>query len=188
MNEQALNEIAQRIARRYARACWWVDRDDAAQEGVLAMLTALARGTYDPAVGVPLEAYMERVAVLAIKHYVLRQSAPVSCLGHDNADELKGLYRAPLDLRAPLVQPDTDMALHRARVRNELRERVQRLLGEVGAEAVWPVLADEENSADVASRVGLPVKQVYLLTARARQAIRTDPELWRLWKAEVWSL
>lgn len=192
---------ARRAARAYARKCWWAEVEDLEQTAFVA--TTRAMETFDPKVGVPLDAYLYRAAVLAIKPYLLAQSAPVSA-PRSKRDELKGLVRvdsAYLETgatkndgarsavkvgRNPTLEdqaPPIDVTIARERVVAKVRERLRMLLTDAkNTELALPVLLGVETSNDVAHRHGVDVQKIYLATLRAKRRIANDPALWQLWK------
>lgn len=177
---------ARRAARAYAAKCWWAEVEDLEQAAYVA--TTRAMETFDPKVGVPLDAYLYRAAVLAIKPYLLSLSAPVSAPRHKR-DELKGLIRA--------AEPDErgqrgmdgphesvlDVILSRERFVAQVRARLHTLLIDAKrTELALPVLLGMETSNAVADRHGVDVRTIYLATLRAKRRIANDPTLWELWK------
>lgn len=187
---------ARRAARAYAAKCWWAEVEDLEQCAFVA--TTRAMETFDPKVGVPLDAYLYRAAVLAIKPYLLAQSAPVSAPRH-RRDELKGLTRVSdsfmlndgeggqytLDRPTGVLTDDKeepDVILSRESLVSAVRERLRTLLTDAKhTEIALPVLLDAENSHDVAHREGVDVRTIYLATLRAKRRIAGDPAMWRLW-------
>ena len=178
---------ARRAARAYARKCWWAELEDLEQTAFVA--TTRAMETFDPKVGVPLDAYLYRAAVLAIKPYLLAQSAPVSA-PRSKRDELKGLIRVEINSTANgkpwqiSSAPNTvDVTLDRVQLVAWVRERLHELLIDAKqTEIALPVLLDLETSSEVAQRHGVDVQTIYLATLRAKRRIANDPALWQLWK------
>ena len=190
---QELDDVACRVARRYARRCFRVDEEDLRQEARVAITEMLSRKTFDPSVGVPLSAYAWRVAVLRLKHYLWKTKSPVTGpAGNDDYGTtlrgLRGVSTDALELAPPesvVLHPD---ARREAAEREawELRTSVALLdaLDESGDDAAvaWRVLYHEEKPRAVAADLGIPVQHVYRVVCRARRKVRENYELYKLWK------
>lgn len=191
---------ARRAARAYKRKCWWTEVDDLVQQAVVA--TTKAMTTFDPAVGVPLDAYLFRAAVLALKPYILSLSAPVSS-SRAQRDQLKGLVRAPVTTTDRGSLDDTrgdanyrrsdvimrtndddspDIVVSKASITARVQERLHEILtDDKQTERALPVLLGWQSSAEVAEAEGISVQEVYRATLRARRRIESDTVLWQLW-------
>lgn len=170
-------EIAKKVARRYARRCWWASREDLEQEASLAVMQA-AR-TFDPHVGVPFKGYAHRAAVNALGPYLWRQSSPVSETFH-RLKTLAGVVHTELKEAYHLASPDRpDLMLEEAQWRQQVRERVLALAQETpdGQLAMALLLEGEAAAED-----DQPRQSVYRASARIRGKIRIDWELYSLWK------
>lgn len=181
---------ARRAARAYARKCWWASYEDLEQEAFRA--TTQAMRTYDPLVGVPIDAYLFRAAVLALKPMLLRDSAPVSA-SRRKLDNLKGLRRVSRDM-ADGVHAVADNAHNPEHViltaelavdlhawRQRVRQRLHALL-DGSAKLALPILLDGATSADVAAEAQVPLKEVYNATLKARRRLTNDRQMWSLWR------
>jgi len=183
-----LTRVADSVARAYLRRCWWADLDDLRQEALLACTQA--ERTWDPKVGVPLTAYVRRAAVLAVRRWLWRQSAPVSASWH-KLPELAGLHRAPMDQAPPSdpAAPWADEVLHDSRWQKAVRQRVEELLasGLRTGESLLalPVLLDGVAPSEVAREQGVPIAQVYRARRQATLLISQDLQSYRFWK-ELW--
>ena len=179
-----LEQVAIRAARKYKRRCWWACMDDLHQEARVAVIEA--ERTFDPEVGVPVEGYAYRAAMLALRTYTWKQSAPVSASDH-TLESLRGVYHGQLeDVHVDGgIAPDEDTELRRWHLR--VRARIAGVLGEGEAGLLaLRVLLGEAQPADVAREAEVPVAKVYAATLRARKAISEDLILYRLWK-EQWN-
>lgn len=177
MHGKKILEIAETAARRYQRRVWWASVEDMTQEAATAMTKATT--TWDPKVGVTLEAYLWRVAVLAIQPLITRDSSPVSS-GARPKKALRGLYRAPVDIHAPDKRPSTEERLREAQWRDEVWERVLAMDPSGGMAA--DVLLGDKRSAEVASDNGVDVREVYGAASKTRNRMRDSYDLYRLWK------
>jgi len=192
------NHPARRAARAYAAKCWWASYEDLVQEAFIA--TIKAARTFDPEHGAPIDAYLYRAAVLTLQPVLLRASAPVSA-PRRKLDQLRGVTQAThpagplhfvseggqpglapevLALRAPdNCEVLVDLHMWRERVRTRMTE----LLSDAQHTHITiPILLDGAESYEVAEREGLPLKDVYNATNRARRRLAKDLVLWRLWK------
>lgn len=189
---------ARRAARAYKRKCWWASYPDLEQAAFLA--TTKAERTYDPDYGVPIDAYMYRAAVLALKPELLRDSAPVSEKKR-KLDNLKGVVKQRSvtlpdgtgarrtqsieawlrdNVEASDVSPEIVIDTHNWRVR--VRERLMLLLTDTKrTEIAVPILLGTATSAEVAELEGVPVSRVYNATLRAKRRLQNDRSLWELW-------
>ena len=190
------NHPARRAAKAYKKRCWWASYEDLVQAAFVA--TTKAETTFDPNVGVPLDAYLFRAAVYALKPVLLRESSPVSARRSEQ-HMLKLMMR--VDLRNPegdIVSADAALAgelddesctnpevfLPRIGWQSRVRERLTDILTDSKhTERVLPVLLDEADSQEVADQHNVSVKEIYLAAQRARRRIAADRDLWTLWSA-----
>ncbi len=183
---ERVHKLINRVARAYARRCWWADEKELRNVGWEAVLTAEEKKTYDPAVGVPYDKYMKRVAVLSMREALWRASAPVSApKGH--ADRLRGVHHGSLDLAAREADatPWSDQLVADRRWRIKARNYLLRaVLGDDLASLGLRCLLSEEKPQDFADRFGIDVAKVYRARARAKEAIFNSLELYRLTMGE----
>ena len=177
-----IDDVALKAAARYARRCWWADREDLEQEARVVALRAAQ--TWDPAVGVPFAPYAWRACVLSLRAYLWRQSSPVSETDHRLGD-LRGVHAAPLSKAECIPSGDrADEALDRARARSKARRlirlTVQRAAGP-HAHLAAAVLLRKQRPRDVARDANVDVLVVYAATAKARNALRANAALARLY-------
>lgn len=186
------NHPARRAAKAYKRRCWWASYEDLVQAAFVA--TTRAEETFDPGVGVPLDAYLYRAAVYALKPVLLKDSSPVSAKRSEQ-ENLKLQIRVDLRNADGEVIPAEDVLIGEAdedinpevllpRIgwQARVRERLLEILTDTkGTEMVLPVLLDEADSQEVADLNNVSVKTIYLAAQRARRRIASDPDLWNLW-------
>jgi DNA-directed RNA polymerase specialized sigma24 family protein len=189
------NHPARRAAKAYKRRCWWASYEDLVQSAFVA--TTKAETTFDPNVGVPLDAYLFRAAVYALKPVLLKDSSPVSarrCEQH----MLKLMMRVDLrnpegdimpaddtlaDQPASEAESNPEVLLPRVGWKARVRERLTEILTDTKhTERVLPVLLDEADSCEVAREHDVPVREIYLAAQRARRRIAADLNLWKLWR------
>lgn len=180
MDHDEMASIARRAAARYARRCWWADKQELEQEAWVAMLRA--RKTFDPQVGVPFGGYAWRAVVVSLSSYLWRQSAPVSA-GDRDLEELAGIHRAPLEAAANVAQAlDVEELVDCVRRARLVRDVIDLHDEDGHARAV---LLGERRPQEVARESAGDVSQVYRSTQRARSALGTDAELWYAWRDHV---
>ena len=190
---EKIQSNAKRIASRFRRKCWWIDRDELEQAAVLEQLKA-ARN-YDPGRGrtgdIEFGAYTWRVAVLAARRSVLKASAPVTA--HHRLEVLKGVSHTSLTImneqgeereRPELVEPSPwlDDLAQRSEFLARIQARVVELLGEDGAAFAFGVLSDEFRPAEVAAYHNIPAETVYRAARRMKRQLIEDRELWEMWR------
>jgi DNA-directed RNA polymerase specialized sigma24 family protein len=187
LTDAEVNVVVARVARRYAKRCWWAEVDDLSQTGWEAATSA--RASFDPSVGVPEAAYLWRAIVNSMRRYLWRESSPVSG-GHSDPWRLRTQTRAPLpdgerdetgERRvAPLVckLPRPDALLAKKRWVLRVLERVSEVSESVpGNELAIAVLLDEWRSREVAEEMSVAVHDVYTATARVRRGLANDDDV-----------
>ena len=181
--EEATHTLVLSVARAYKRKCWWAEVEDLAQVGYLAAFEA--EPYFDEGVGVPFSAYIRRAIVLAMKRELWRMSAPVSGGMHRPEEQRAGLIRAPCDEHTkgePFTGAKSTPDAERAMMQEEWRALVRaRLVAHFTPEIV-AVLLEERESKEVAQDMGVPPRQVYGATAKAKQTIASDLGMWQLFK------
>lgn len=164
-----------RVARRYAVRVWWADEKELVQEAWLAILTALRPGgPYVQECGVPRTAYAWRAAVLHLREFLWRQSAPVRA-PHHKLKELRGVHRAEVTEESIVTFEDPAQLLEEKRWTESVRSQVHYLLDKLGADSgvAARVVVHEEEPAEVARDLALPTSHVYR-TARAARTMMSD--------------
>jgi DNA-directed RNA polymerase specialized sigma24 family protein len=170
-----LEDVAGKAARRYKRLIkfgWWMDFDDLKQEAMVAALSASR--TWDPLVGVPLNAYAWRACMLHLGKHIWRQSSPVSETDH-RLKTLARVCRAELhDDVAEDTSDSADAQLTTKQWQTEARTQILVVLRKaLGEEAVLAtaVLLDEQPPRAVATTNGIKPALVHRATQRGRSAI-----------------
>ena len=174
--------IARRAANHYARRCWWASVEDLVQEAATAILKA--QTTFDPERGTPFKAYALRAAQYALQPYIWAESSPVSAsFGAKLSGALTGLHRAgELDAETPDERPDANTSLTTER----WTQAVQSLVRSVDPTGLArEVLLYENKSADVAATYGVDVHDVYVATAKARDALKRSVTARQLYKENI---
>lgn len=177
---EELDEVAEKVARRYCRRCWWANFDDVKQDAWHAIVQATR--PFDPDYGLPFEAYAMRAAFRWVRGPLWKESSPVSS---SNLDKLRGLHRAPIEAiethEAP-NDPEREVALL------EWRRHVAKIINhevsviDVPMSAVIDVITKERKAAEVASELNISVGQVYRAVARARDEIASSRKLYEEWR------
>jgi hypothetical protein len=180
VDPETVLRIARAVALRYKRRCWWADVDDLTSEASVAVLRA-AR-TWDPQVGVPFEGYAGRAAVLGVRAFLWRESAPVSGGQSDPRANLTGVRRVELgdDLA---VESSTPAQIDTVRWRLAVRDRIRSLAQQSkGGDAAYEVVGRDRTPSDVQREH--PEVRVYSAVEVLRRKVRDDYKLYDLWKHE----
>jgi DNA-directed RNA polymerase specialized sigma24 family protein len=168
--------------RNYAGRNPWLEQRDLEQEAAVAALEAGQSWRQDG--GTSRDLWEAWIVGLALSRFVAEQRCPVSlpkCKG-ESWDVASGAKRVATQVRtdsgiecehpavasfaAEQFEPIEDRLDH-----EHAAAEVRRILA-AESEAARAVLLAEEKSAEVAKRMGLPVRQVYEDTARAVRALR----------------
>lgn len=190
---QDVDKLVRRIAGKYARRCWWADREELVQVGHLAVVEA--RRTFDETVGTPFEGYAQRAVVLSMRRYLWEQSAPVSGCSH-RPEKLRGLTRLSTDAEAgsgdgvdskmtvgDMLSDDGPLAdeqLSSARWDRWVRNRLLKLASKDGLGPLVTVMLEEATVETVAVKYGLTGPAVAAKTLNVRRAARADAGLAKL--------
>lgn len=187
---ELIEDIAVKIASRYTRRVWWASRADLEQAARTSMVYAISK--FDPSRGangdIPLGSYLWMVARNEVAREVMKESSPVSAM-HRRTNGI-GLTRASLTVtvdgaeyeRAELaVQNDLDDRYETLQRAEQIRRRLESLLGASGAAFALKVLTGDVKPAQVAEKSRIPVERVYAYNRDVREALREDPELMALW-------
>lgn len=182
---QVAETIALRVAKRYARRCWWAEEDDLRQEAREAAARAMLK--WDSRVGVPFQAYAWCSCARAVQNLLWRQSSPVSA-PKNKLPELAGIWRAPNDAvlkeyATPVPAPDQQ--LESALYAEAVREQVQFVLEDEDPIVVgWAmrVLLGEEPMIEVAETEGVRLHDLRIAMKRVRGVLREDARLFELWR------
>lgn len=166
------------LGARYHRKCWWADEADLRQEAIAAQLQA--HRTYDATWGVPFGAYAWRAAALALRDYLLAQSAPVSARrGH--REVLVGLHHAPIEAAENIaIDDDPRKAYERAEQCARVQTEVAAVLTDEAAVFAWATLGGDFTLREVTAYHGCDPSTVYRATAQVRKALRASRELYTL--------
>lgn len=181
MNPARLAKIksnARAVVCKYQHLAWRLSLQDLEQEALLAQVDASTR--YDSARGTPFGAFAWQAATIAVRRFILTDSAPVS--GRHDPRVLVGLYRQEFtdDHESSHSQED-DFA--EAELAALVRARLEAVVGEGGAEFSLQMLTGEYKPADVADAHGVEVSEVYRAVREAKKRIAGDPELFELWRS-----
>jgi len=163
------------VARRYARRCWWASVADLEQAGWIAALTALP--SFDPQVGVPLEAYVFRAVVYAMRRALWADSAPTSG-GWHRPELQRTAQRAPLtDSLVPTAPSPEDEVLEAA-WSAQVRER----LNDLGNPVLTDLILGRITHEQAAASLGCSRTYLYRSLERLRREAGEDSALWHLLK------
>lgn len=178
-NAVEIERVARQVARKYARRVWWADEDDLMQEAREACVRASR--TWDSTVGVSLEAYLWRAAMLTLRKWCWRQSSPVSGGMHDPRAHRMG-QRTQVHEDTPAAdEPHQGVVLREDFVAEEIvteRDWRARVCALVQGLASSPadrlgarVLLGEGKPSEIALEHGVPVATVSAACARLRRRI-----------------
>ncbi len=175
----AVETLATKVARSYQRRVFWAELDDLKQEAALAALRA--ERTYDPQCGVPFDGYAWRACVLALRRWCWKASAPVAEADH-KLHTLRGVYG--MELTDYDSGADTHAMLEEKDWVERVREQVDYLLDKLGGDAgvAARVIVLEDEPAEVARQLGLPVASVYRIVRRGRALLTNNALLYDLWR------
>jgi len=171
--------IAKAVAARYARRCWWADRDDLVSEATFGVLEA--RRTFDPQVGVPFDGYAAKAAAHKVGAYLWRQSSPVSGGMGDPRKNIAGVHAAPTSAIDGLsnehdITQALDEEAYQLRVRRRLRRLAERSLdGDLAIE----VMVRGKTSGEVIRETG---RDAYRAVELLRRKAKNDYGLYKLWR------
>lgn len=177
MSIETLEDVAGKAARRYKQLIhlgWWSDYGELKQEAMVAALSA--KRTWDPLVGVPLNAYVWRACILHLGKYIWKQSAPVSETDH----RLRTLAHV---CRAELVDEHLEggdgfeLVFEDWLWRENTRAHIRLVLRETqGDDALLTVavLLDGCSPREVAQAAGVTSQHVHRLTQRARTVLSNN--------------
>lgn len=176
MTTEEIGQIVERVARRYARQCPWIERAELVQIGWLAALRALR--TFDHERGTALGGYLHRACVLAMYEETHRQTAPVKARAEHFA-LLREVRRVPVDEAhdLPSVLPNAEEMLDDARRAASVRGHLARLVDEDPEAELAIAVLFGTPSREVAKARDVNVKTVYRATARAKRRLSALAEL-----------
>ncbi len=187
---EEMRRTAAIISRRYARKCWWVERDELVQVAMLAQVESTR--TYDPTFGPPIGAYAYRSALYAVQRAVLRASAPVSPSSH--RPNVLGLSRAsltvPMGENAEESQERDEVCAANAHgveylstlyTAVRVQERLTHLLGEDGAVFALLAITHQFTPAEIAEHNDIDREHVYRRIQQIKKVLAGDPVLHALW-------
>lgn len=116
ISDQELAYLVDRLARRYARRCWWADEEDLRQVAWLSAIEARAR--FVPSAG-SVGGFFHLRIKRDIARWLLQNSSPVSSKDNPERYGLVGLTRLPIEHAPPIpcMDPEEEHLLrarHRA--------------------------------------------------------------------------
>lgn len=174
-----IQKVSERVAKWYARRCWWAELDDLKQEALMTSVRALK--TYTPEKG-RFSSYAELAIRRQLGRWLLRQ-APVSA-ALNKSHHLANLCRAevPEDLPSEAVEVSLEVAheVWAAKVRKNVTRVLRHKLPADEAIIARAVLVDGEEPRRVARREGVKIHHVYRATQNARDALWFDRQLQQL--------
>jgi DNA-directed RNA polymerase specialized sigma24 family protein len=154
-----------RVAANWHRRASWMDADELLAEA--AMVAVETARTWREDLG-PLENYQASAVARRLGRHVVQQASPVSL--HQTATATK---REDLDeLASAGERPAAEWHLDHERACQEVR----RILAQKSP-AARAVLLDERKPAEVASELGVPVRQVYVEIKSATRALQSSRKL-----------
>lgn len=165
-------KLVRKMAGRYARRCWWVERDDLIQTGYTAVLEAMwtwdsERGEFAP--------YAMWMANRDMREYLWSNSAPVSAPRGHRYERARGLFRAPLDAEAHQAPDGPEDLLQRAAIYREVMAAVERCDTWGALEAT---LLDGLSREATGRLLGVSPGTVRGMVLSARKRLCQDEGLW----------
>lgn len=197
-----MTDVVEQVVPRYLSKYYWADKRELVQESWRTVLAA--RKTWDPKVGVTLEAYLYKSAVYSLQDFVCR-ARTVAYVPHRERKKAFELSMVPIDSIAVVLlalTADSNKAWSRdpcfdwctsslpPDTQYEKEERRHALMMEVyrvftadkEGHLAKEVLLDGTKSAKVAEKYGIPVSKVYNATKRVTLTLGNNPTLYKLWR------
>ena len=180
LSAEELDLIVGPIVSKYRRRSWWMDTEEAMQEGRLAALRALR--TFDPAVGIDVGAYLTRAVVFTLKRHLWTSQTQLSGGKHRPEEQLKGISARCVSKDAETPDGDpvvvlsydgsgADVALHRARRLHEARSIIEEVAREARVSTGGVMVALGESAEEVSARTGTPAAALRREAARLRRGV-----------------
>lgn len=172
-----IEKVSLRVARFYARRCWWADLDDLKQEARTTALLCAASPTYDPTRR--FSSYAEQAIRRKLGQWLLHQ-APVSA-GFNNGSKLANMERAPVSDDIPAeVSDEHARTAWVAQVQKAILRALRTSLPTDTALIARDVLVGGAKPHVVARKHKIKIHAVYHALSEARTALWWDESLRRL--------
>lgn len=162
--QTTIDEVANKVAKIYARRCWWADFEDLRQEAYVAALEASATYTAEKGEAKP---YLWKACACTLAKYLWRESSPVKGKGGRTAQRA-GLEDAPIET----CQETPEHSVAREEIRAELLRLIEKhyckdvpmLTGLLGGNAPEQVAED----------CHVEIVRVYKATEKLHDRVRVD--------------
>ena len=175
LSELPHDDIVKQVAARYCARVPWASKDDLEQVGRVTILEALPN--WEPAMGVPLGAYLHRAVVLAMRRQLWADSSPVSGGWHRPEQTRTQTRAALLEDAHHDENPSPEARTDEARWRHAVRSRLEAI-------APCPESADAAlevcTVSEAARSMGVSQTWVRQLVARLRNRAQSDIVLFEL--------
>ena len=168
--EELILRISTQVAARFARRCWWADKQDLTNQAYACVLSVKLNTKPDN-----FAAAAYTAASRHLGRYTARQGSPVS-VGRDSwVKQLVGTTSQEVydDSWTSAHTPEDTYGL--AEVQARLRERIFALCGrDPSVEASILVLMEDRTPSEAAAETGVDVRRVYKANEWVRASVRTD--------------
>ena len=149
------------VVDRFARKCWWADKDDLYQEAALVEIQVTAKGY-------PSDSYLQKCVAKRLSSVLWEMSSPVSAPKDRRREKLSGLHRAamPETLYSSEFDVEDHVLLKRA------LERVENRMPHLFDVASQVLMG--ERPRDIEGASGVSRRFIYDAVARVRKALKED--------------
>ena len=149
------------VVNRFAKKCWWADKDDLYQEAIIVEMQVRERGC-------PSDVYLQKCVAKRLSSVLWEMSSPVSAPKDKRKQKLNGLFRA--ELTDTLYSHEFDVEDHVL-----LKRALERVEGRMPHlfDVASQVLMGE-RPRDIESTAGVSRRFIYDAVARVRKALRED--------------
>lgn len=154
-------DVVQNTVDRYARKCWWAEKEDLLQQASLVRLEVEQSGCPSPQ-------YLRSAISKQLSTYLWGLSSPVYAPKDNRKEKLRGVHRADLTecIDQETFNIENSLALKRA------LQRVNARMPHLFDVAARVLLG--EKPREVAATLGMKQRFVYDACARVRAALRED--------------
>lgn len=184
--DEQMARIAKDVAWKYARRCWWQDRQEIEQQAWTVVLEVKkhhaprdAAGEIDRNI---FGAIAYKAAMRQLSRWMWRESSPVSTTDHD-VKNMGDAFRAPTTKleRAEFSPPSPEDLVDEKRLLKALTKRVYELCGNtLYVRATMLILMEGEKPAEIAKALGIDIWILYRTNEWMKIVLRSDSKMLEL--------